>query len=395
MECFFFTLKSRSVSDGQVLAFSPSSFVEILPTTTESEPYTPATIFKATVTTTPYSNSALFENAPLNTEHATTLGDFPVILTPPPQALGDIPPSTSGGLSFTPFTDDCICYFNEYEMAQLSRHGRELKPSQKVQDMQCHTHLLSLRTAFKQCSRSSDVSESRRTRKIDVPRRTAESLVMKRAITASGYLCFLKIDLEFSIVEASEQVLEGFDIWPVGASSPLGHPADDERLALVEHLAVKGRLRIWHLKVHLVHLTLMAHLAQRNASGTSGADGASGTSGAEKHIWRWMLHHHTDSVASRALHQVIMDVTSDRGLRKKGCIQTYKGHTRGISTVKFTPDGRWLLSGGLDNVVKVWDITAGKLLHEFKFHDGPIRSLDSHPLEFLLATGSADRTVKF
>ncbi|CAN7064464.1 unnamed protein product [Brassica oleracea var. botrytis] len=66
-------------------------------------------------------------------------------------------------------------------------------------------------------------------------------------------------------------------------------------------------------------------------------------------------------------------------IRKKGCIQTYKGHTRGISTVKFTPDGRWLVSGGLDNVVK--------LLHEFKFHDGPIRSLDSHPLEFLLATG--------
>ncbi|WZZ29329.1 hypothetical protein YC2023_012730 [Brassica napus] len=34
-------------------------------------------------------------------------------------------------------------------------------------------------------------------------------------------------------------------------------------------------------------------------------------------LWRWMLHHvhHTDSVASRALHQVIMDVTSDRGLK--------------------------------------------------------------------------------
>ncbi|CAG7909554.1 unnamed protein product [Brassica rapa] len=30
-----------------------------------------------------------------------------------------------------------------------------------------------------------------------------------------------------------------------------------------------------------------------------------------------MLHHvyHTDSVVSRALHQVIMDVTSDRGFR--------------------------------------------------------------------------------
>ncbi|KAL0668857.1 hypothetical protein Bca4012_031561 [Brassica carinata] len=61
----------------------------------------------------------------------------------------------------------------------------------------------------------------------------------------------------------------------------------------------------------------MAQRALESASGTFGADSASGTSGAETCIWRWMLHyvHHTDSVASRALHQVIMDVTSDRGLR--------------------------------------------------------------------------------
>ncbi|KAF2303405.1 hypothetical protein GH714_018002 [Hevea brasiliensis] len=82
-------------------------------------------------------------------------------------------------------------------------------------------------------------------------------------------------------------------------------------------------------------------------------------------------------------------------IRKKGCIHTYKGHTQGISTIRFTPDGRWVVSGGLDNVVKVWDLTAGKLLHDFKFHEGHIRSIDFHPLEFLLATGSADRTVKF
>uniref|UniRef100_A0A0D3BVD0 Katanin p80 subunit C-terminal domain-containing protein n=1 Tax=Brassica oleracea var. oleracea TaxID=109376 RepID=A0A0D3BVD0_BRAOL len=74
-------------------------------------------------------------------------------------------------------------------------------------------------------------------------------------------------------------------------------------------------------------------------------------------------------------------------IRKKGCIQTYKGHTRGIDTIKFSPDGRWVVTGGLDNAVKVWDLTAGKLIHDFKFHEGSIRSLDFHPLEFLLATG--------
>ncbi|KAF3485116.1 hypothetical protein F2Q69_00057626 [Brassica cretica] len=33
-----------------------------------------------------------------------------------------------------------------------------------------------------------------------------------------------------------------WDIWSVGTSGLLGYPADDESLALVEHLAVKGRL---------------------------------------------------------------------------------------------------------------------------------------------------------
>lgn len=40
-------------------------------------------------------------------------------------------------------------------------------------------------------------------------------------------------------------------------------------------------------------------------------------------------------------------------LRKKGPIHTYKGHTRGVNVLRFTPDGRWVVSGGEDNTVKV------------------------------------------
>ncbi|KAI3852408.1 hypothetical protein MKX03_018888, partial [Papaver bracteatum] len=43
----------------------------------------------------------------------------------------------------------------------------------------------------------------------------------------------------------------------------------------------------------------------------------------------------------------------------------------------------------------MWDLAAGKLLHEFKNHDCQVCCIDIHPHEFLLATGSADRTVKF
>jgi katanin p80 WD40 repeat-containing subunit B1 len=40
-------------------------------------------------------------------------------------------------------------------------------------------------------------------------------------------------------------------------------------------------------------------------------------------------------------------------IRKKRCIHTYKGHTRRIDVLKFTPDGKWIISGGADNSVKV------------------------------------------
>jgi WD40 repeat protein len=41
-------------------------------------------------------------------------------------------------------------------------------------------------------------------------------------------------------------------------------------------------------------------------------------------------------------------------IRRKRCIHTYKGHDRGINVVKFSPDGRWVVSGGDDNVTKVY-----------------------------------------
>jgi len=55
-------------------------------------------------------------------------------------------------------------------------------------------------------------------------------------------------------------------------------------------------------------------------------------------------------------------------IRKKGCIHTYKGHTEGINVVKFTPDGRWVVSGGYDNAVKVrWALDVNFLHSEVPF----------------------------
>ena len=47
-------------------------------------------------------------------------------------------------------------------------------------------------------------------------------------------------------------------------------------------------------------------------------------------------------------------------IRRKTCIQTYKGHTKAVRQIVFSPDGRWVVSGGDDGVVKLWDLTMGR-----------------------------------
>lgn len=40
-------------------------------------------------------------------------------------------------------------------------------------------------------------------------------------------------------------------------------------------------------------------------------------------------------------------------IRRKGCIFTYKGHSKAVNTLKFSPDGQWIASAGEEGAVKV------------------------------------------
>ena len=62
----------------------------------------------------------------------------------------------------------------------------------------------------------------------------------------------------------------------------------------------------------------------------------------------------------------------------------------------FSPDGRWVASGGKDCAVKVWDAQTGKLLQTFKSHSDQVTRLIffQRPEGLWLASGSRDGTVK-
>jgi WD40 repeat protein len=65
-----------------------------------------------------------------------------------------------------------------------------------------------------------------------------------------------------------------------------------------------------------------------------------------------------------------------------------------VRALAFSPDGSHLATGGIDHLLKLWDVSTGGLVHTFKGHKGAINSVDFSPDGRMLATGSSDTTIK-
>src|SRR5687768_16288101 len=59
--------------------------------------------------------------------------------------------------------------------------------------------------------------------------------------------------------------------------------------------------------------------------------------------------------------------------RRELVLQT--GHTTPMNAVAFSPDAKWLASGGSDNQIKLWCISSGRELRSLNGHTGWVKSL--------------------
>ncbi len=68
--------------------------------------------------------------------------------------------------------------------------------------------------------------------------------------------------------------------------------------------------------------------------------------------------------------------------------------TSHMNDVLFTADSNTLISAGMDNLIKLWDVPTWEQVGEITGHENSVNMLSLSPAEDLLVTGSSDKTVR-
>lgn len=92
------------------------------------------------------------------------------------------------------------------------------------------------------------------------------------------------------------------------------------------------------------------------------------------------------------IHQRVKDVLQKAFYRIKE-IHRFVGHDAKVLSLSFSPDGKIIVSGGGDGIIKLWE-RSGRLLFSIKGHELGISSIRFSPDGQSIASASADGTIK-
>ncbi|AFZ00136.1 serine/threonine-protein kinase [Calothrix sp. PCC 6303] len=74
--------------------------------------------------------------------------------------------------------------------------------------------------------------------------------------------------------------------------------------------------------------------------------------------------------------------------------RTLKGHSKGVTSIAVSPDGKTLASGSQDKTIKLWNLVTGEQIRTITGHSDLVWSVAISPDSQTLASSSRDKTIK-
>jgi serine/threonine-protein kinase len=78
---------------------------------------------------------------------------------------------------------------------------------------------------------------------------------------------------------------------------------------------------------------------------------------------------------------------------ERPAVRTLQGHTGGVESLCFSPDGSLLASGGADHTVRLWDVQTGELRHTLSGHEFTVDAVAFAPDGRTLVSGDGDYKI--
>ncbi|MGV8122866.1 MAG: WD40 repeat domain-containing protein [Candidatus Xenobiia bacterium LiM19] len=76
------------------------------------------------------------------------------------------------------------------------------------------------------------------------------------------------------------------------------------------------------------------------------------------------------------------------------CLQIFRGHSKQINSIDFSPEGTKCVSGSDDGTIRLWDVISGACLRTYEAQRLPVNSVKFSPLNDYIASGDYDGNLK-
>ena len=156
-------------------------------------------------------------------------------------------------------------------------------------------------------------------------------------------------------------------------------------------------VRVWRVADGACLATLVGHEKGCSECAWSACGRYVVSASDDKNVHLWCVH---PDAAREADDENDAPASSEDGEKKSGggvfgeCLRVFSGHTAHVFSLDLSPAGNVLVTGSVDETVRLWDVRRGTCMNVLPAHSDPVTSVRFSPDGTVVCSGSYDGLVR-